>query len=153
MQRVPRLGRYDTLVIDEAYGRSLNIEFLLGHLKRIMPNRPDLKLIVTSATIDVDGFSRHFNDAPIIEVSGRSYPVETHYLERDQGAEVGVEAQIVSVDGGIDGGQFGPRGDVLVFLPGGRDIREQPKTLRQQTEVAILPLYPRLSNTYQNSGC
>ena len=100
MQRDPLLRRYDTLIIDEAHERSLNIDFLLGYLKRILPKRPDLKLIVTSATIDVDGFSRHFNDAPIIEVSGRSYPVETHYLERDQGAEVGVEAQIVSLVGG-----------------------------------------------------
>ncbi|MDE0952353.1 MAG: ATP-dependent RNA helicase HrpA [Halioglobus sp.] len=150
MQRDPMLRRYDTLIIDEAHERSLNIDFLLGYLKRILPKRPDLKLIVTSATIDVDGFSKHFNDAPIIEVSGRSYPVETHYLEPDQGAEAGVEAQIVSLVEGIDGGQFGPRGDVLVFLPGERDIRELAKTLRQQTEVEILPLYARLSQAEQN---
>ena len=154
MQHDRLLQKYDTLIIDEAHERSLNIDFLLGYLKRILPRRPDLKLIVTSATIDVDSFSRHFNDAPIIEVSGRTYPVETHYLglekSRDDSAEEGTEAQIVSLVQEIDAGQFGPRGDILVFLPGERDIRELAKTLRQSTELEILPLYARLSQAEQN---
>ena len=150
MQRDRLLRKYDTLIIDEAHERSLNIDFLLGYLKRILPRRPDLKLIVTSATIDVDSFSRHFNDAPIIEVSGRSFPVETHYLERDQEEEDRLENQIVSLVEEVDSGQFGPRGDILVFLPGERDIRELAKALRQQTAMEILPLYARLSQAEQN---
>ena len=81
IQRDRLLRQYDTLIIDEAHERSLNIDFLLGYLKRLLPKRPDLKVIVTSATIDVDSFSRHFCDAPVIEVSGRTYPVETHYID------------------------------------------------------------------------
>ena len=81
IQRDRLLKQYDTLIIDEAHERSLNIDFLLGYLKRLLPRRPDLKVIITSATIDVESFSRYFDDAPVIEVSGRSYPIETHYLE------------------------------------------------------------------------
>ena len=130
MQHDSLLRKYDTLIIDEAHERSLNIDFLLGYLKRILPQRPDLKLIVTSATIDVKSFSRHFDDAPIIEVSGRTFPVETLYLGLDQERDEGLEAQIVSLVEDIDAGQFGARGDVLVFLPGERDIRELAKALR-----------------------
>ncbi|MCB1687760.1 MAG: ATP-dependent RNA helicase HrpA [Halioglobus sp.] len=150
MQHDRLLRKYDTLIIDEAHERSLNIDFLLGYLKRILPRRPDLKLIVTSATIDVESFSRHFNDAPIIEVSGRTFPVETHYLGREQEQEDGVEAQIVSLVEDIDAGHFGARGDILVFLPGERDIRELAKALRQASELEILPLYARLSQAEQN---
>ncbi len=150
MQHDRLLRKYDTLIIDEAHERSLNIDFLLGYLKRILPQRPDLKLIVTSATIDVKSFSRHFDDAPIIEVSGRTFPVETLYLGCDQGQDEGVEAQIVSLVEDIDAGQFGARGDILVFLPGERDIRELAKALRNGTAVEVLPLYARLSQAEQN---
>ncbi len=150
MQHDRLLRRYDTLIIDEAHERSLNIDFLLGYLKRILPQRPDLKVIVTSATIDVESFSRHFNDAPVIQVSGRTFPVETRYVGREQGQEEGVNAQIVSLVEDIDAGQFGARGDILVFLPGERDIRELAKALRDGTAVEILPLYARLSQAEQN---
>ncbi|MEE4202846.1 MAG: DEAD/DEAH box helicase, partial [Halieaceae bacterium] len=89
LARDPELRAYDTLIIDEAHERSLNIDFILGYLKRLLPRRPDLKVIITSATIDVERFSRHFNDAPVIEVSGRTYPVDLHYIgdveDRDEG--------------------------------------------------------------------
>lgn len=150
MQRDRLLQKYDTLIIDEAHERSLNIDFLLGYLKRILPQRPDLKVIVTSATIDVDSFSRHFDGAPIIEVSGRTFPVETLYFGGEQAQEEGFEAQIVSLIADIDAGRFGARGDVLVFLPGERDIRELAKALRGATELEILPLYARLSQAEQN---
>ena len=151
MQHDRLLRKYDTLIIDEAHERSLNIDFLLGYLKRILPQRPDLKLIVTSATIDLESFSRHFNDAPIIEVSGRTFPVETQYLGLESAEDDdSVTAQIVSLVADIDAGQFGTRGDILVFLPGERDIRELAKALRQATELDILPLYARLSQSEQN---
>ena len=150
MQRDRLLRKYDTIIIDEAHERSLNIDFLLGYLKRILPQRPDLKVIITSATIDVESFSRHFDGAPVIEVSGRTFPVETLYLGSAQDEEEGTQAQIVSLVEDIDAGQFGVRGDVLVFLPGERDIRELAKALRQDTALDILPLYARLSNTEQN---
>ncbi len=150
MQHDSLLRKYDTLIIDEAHERSLNIDFLLGYLKRILPQRPDLKLIVTSATIDVKSFSRHFDDAPVIEVSGRTFPVETLYLGLDQERDDGLEAQIVSLVEDIDAGQFGARGDVLVFLPGERDIRELAKALRHVSAVDVLPLYARLSQAEQS---
>jgi len=150
MQHDRLLRKYDTLIIDEAHERSLNIDFLLGYLKRILPQRPDLKLIVTSATIDVDSFSRHFDDAPVIEVSGRAFPVETLYLGREQGQDEGLAAQIVALMESIDAGQFGARGDVLIFLPGERDIRELAQALRHATTLEILPLYARLSQADQN---
>ena len=153
MQRDRMLRKYDTLIIDEAHERSLNIDFILGYLKRILPRRPELKVVITSATIDVDRFSAHFNDAPIIEVSGRAYPVETHYIgsevaAEDERAEEGVE-RIVSIVADIERGRFGPRGDVLVFLPGEREIREQAKALRGVERVQVLPLYARLSQSEQ----
>ncbi len=150
MQHDRLLDKYDTLIIDEAHERSLNIDFLLGYLKRILPRRPDLKLIVTSATIDVESFSRHFDNAPIIEVSGRSFPVETLYLGREPAQDEGVEAQIVALVADIDAGHFGERGDILVFLPGERDIRELARALRGASELEILPLYARLSQVEQN---
>ena len=150
MRRDRLLRKYDTLIIDEAHERSLNIDFLLGYLKRILPQRPDLKLIITSATIDLERFSQHFDNAPIIEVSGRSFPVETVYRGRDGAENDGVEAQVASLVEEVEAGQFGPRGDILVFLPGERDIRELARALRHQTTVDVLPLYARLSQAEQN---
>ena len=150
LRRDRLLRKYDTLIIDEAHERSLNIDFLLGYIKRILPQRPDLKVIVTSATIDLQRFSEHFDNAPIIEVSGRSFPVETVYIGSEEAQSEGAEAQIAALVEDIDGGQFGPRGDVLVFLPGERDIRELARVLRHQATLDILPLYARLSQAEQN---
>ncbi len=150
IQRDRLLRKYDTIIIDEAHERSLNIDFLLGYLKRLLPRRPDLKLIITSATIDVESFSRHFDDAPVIEVSGRTYPVETLYMGEVSDREEGVQQQIVSLLGDIEAGRLGPRGDVLVFLPGERDIRELARQLRRDTQLEVLPLYARLSQAEQN---
>jgi len=144
----PYLEQYDTIIIDEAHERSLNIDFLLGYLKQLLPKRPELKLIITSATIDPQRFSRHFNDAPMLMVSGRTYPVETRYRplisedpdEEDMHAE---EAILAAVD---EVSREGP-GDVLVFLTGEREIRETAEALRKHhpPETEILPLYARLS--------
>lgn len=144
------LSAYDTLIIDEAHERSLNIDFLLGYLKQLLPRRPDLKVIVTSATIDVARFSAHFNDAPVIEVSGRTYPVDVHYVGDTEDRDEGVRQQIADLLGEVEQGQFGPRGDALVFLPGERDIRELAKALRYNDRLRVLPLYARLSQAEQN---
>ena len=146
----PELRAYDTLIIDEAHERSLNIDFLLGYLKRLLPKRPDLKIIVTSATIDVGRFSEHFGNAPVIEVSGRTYPVNVHYIGDREDHDEGTRQQIVELLGEIEQGQFGPRGDALVFLPGERDIRELAKALRHNDRLRVLPLYARLSQAEQN---
>ncbi len=146
------LREYDTLIIDEAHERSLNIDFLLGYIRQLLPRRPDLKVIVTSATIDPDRFSRHFNDAPVIEVSGRTYPVEVRYRpvqEDDDRDEERTEADAI-VDAVDELGTEAP-GDVLVFLPGEREIRETAEALRKHhvrtraSQVEVLPLYARLS--------
>ena len=118
LQRDRELRDYDTLIIDEAHECSLNIDFILGYLRALLPKRPDLKVIITSATIDVDRFSQHFNNAPIIEVSGRLFPVEVHYLGDSESAEDDVEDQIARAVDGIVAEEFGPRGYVLIFLPG-----------------------------------
>ena len=150
IQRDRLLRAYDTIIIDEAHERSLNIDFLLGYLKRLLPQRPDLKLIITSATIDVDSFSRHFDDAPVIEVSGRAFPVETHYIDvAEQDSEDDSSSQIAALVEDIDAGRFGRRGDVLVFLPGERDIRELARRLRHNPALDVLPLYARLSQAEQ----
>ena len=146
-QRDRFLNQYDTIIIDEAHERSLNIDFLLGYLKQLLPHRPDLKLIITSATIDPARFSTHFNDAPMIEVSGRTYPVETRYrpLERvDQDEEDRQMPQGI-LDAVDELWRDGP-GDVLVFLPGEREIRETAEAIRKHHPpgVEILPLYARL---------
>ena len=152
IQRDRLLKQYDTLIIDEAHERSLNIDFLLGYLQRLLPQRPDLKLIITSATIDVESFSRYFDDAQVIEVSGRSYAIETHYLEpgEDDG-ERGSEPALAAVES-IVARDYGAPGDTLVFLSGEREIRELARLLRQRQwpGVEVLPLYARLSQAEQN---
>jgi ATP-dependent helicase HrpA len=141
------LRQYDTLIIDEAHERSLNIDFILGYLRQLLPRRPDLKVIITSATIDPDRFSRHFGDAPIVEVSGRTYPVEVRYRpfgvedDRDQTQAITDAVDELSADG---------PGDILVFLSGEREIRDTADALRRhlQRQVnppEVLPLYARLS--------
>ncbi|MEK9806608.1 MAG: ATP-dependent RNA helicase HrpA, partial [Halieaceae bacterium] len=150
LQRDKDLRQYDTLIIDEAHERSLNIDFILGYLSRLLPRRPDLKVIVTSATIDVERFSSHFSDAPIIEVSGRTYPVEVHYLGGDDEQEEADSEQIARLLDDIEQEVFGPRGDVLVFLPGEREIRELSRKLRGSDQRQVLPLYARLSAAEQN---
>ena len=148
------LNKYDTLIIDEAHERSLNIDFLLGYIKTILPKRPDLKVIVTSATIDLERFSKHFNDAPVLEVSGRTYPVDVHYrpmAERDdalQDAIVDTVQEILQSEAGAS--RRG--GDILVFLAGERDIRETALALRRAElpHIEVLPLYARLSLAEQN---
>jgi len=149
IQRDRLLRRYDTIILDEAHERSLNIDFLLGYIKGILPRRPDLKLIITSATIDVAAFARHFGDAPVIEVSGRSYPVQTHYDDPGAGAEEGAQERIVTLVQEIEAGRYGERGDVLVFLSGEREIRELARELRSLPELDVLPLYARLSQAEQ----
>ncbi|MNK65174.1 ATP-dependent RNA helicase HrpB [compost metagenome] len=149
------LSQYDTIIVDEAHERSLNIDFLLGYLKQLLHKRPDLKLIVTSATIDTSRFAEHFNDAPVISVEGRTFPVEVRYrpLEGEGGGDE---------DGGRDGERtineaivaavdeitrIDPRGDILMFFPGEREIRDAHQALerRKYRETEVLPLYARLS--------
>jgi ATP-dependent helicase HrpA len=139
------LRQYDTLIIDEAHERSLNIDFLLGYIRQLLPRRPDLKLIVTSATIDAERFSKHFDGAPVIEVSGRLYPIEVRYRpfeEEDDDSDIN---QAIG-DAVEDLARLG-QGDVLVFLPGEREIREAAEALRKRhpPHTEILPLYARLS--------
>ncbi len=147
------LNQYDTLIIDEAHERSLNIDFLLGYLKQLLPKRPELKLIITSATIDTERFARHFDAAPIIEVSGRTYPVELRYrplLAEDEESQDRDLQQAIR-DAVDELAREGP-GDVLIFLPGERDIRETAESLRKHhpPHTEILPLYARLSAAEQN---
>ena len=157
------LERYDTIIVDEAHERSLNIDFLLGYLKTLLPRRPDLKVIITSATIDLQRFSEHFNGAPIVEVSGRTFPVETWY--RPLAAETDEDGNRVEDDLTIDQGilvaldeieaherSVGQRpGDVLVFLPGEREIRDAAEVLRKANLrfTEVLPLYARLTPAEQ----
>ncbi|SOD41647.1 ATP-dependent RNA helicase HrpA [Nitrosovibrio sp. Nv4] len=164
----PSLLAYDTIIIDEAHERSLNIDFLLGYLKQLLPRRPDLKLIVTSATINAQRFSAHFNNATIIEVSGRMYPVEVRYRpfgpsqnkteDEEKEEEGGLEQAIVDA---LDETTRSGMGDILIFLPGEREIRETAEALRKHAfnrlglgaqgggSAEILPLFARLSYAEQ----
>ncbi|MGW6204623.1 ATP-dependent RNA helicase HrpA [Streptomyces sp. NPDC055089] len=144
---------YDTIIIDEAHERSLNIDFLLGYLARLLPKRPDLKVVITSATIDPERFARHFGEAPIVEVSGRTYPVEVRYrplLEED--SEDSDRDQITAICDAVDELQNEGPGDVLVFLSGEREIRDTADALgkRNLRHTEVLPLYARLSHAEQH---
>ena len=153
IQSDPLLRAYDTLIIDEAHERSLNIDFLLGYFKQLLPRRPDLKLIITSATLDAERFSRHFDGAPVMQVSGRSYPVEVRYRPPQENAEGDMEDLPQAVCAALDELAVGGlRGDVLVFLPGEREIRDSAEALRKHHPrgVEILPLYSRLSAAEQD---
>ncbi|HEY2959325.1 MAG TPA: ATP-dependent RNA helicase HrpA [Actinomycetota bacterium] len=152
LRRDRMLRAYDTLIVDEAHERSLNVDFILGYLKRLLPRRPDLKVVITSATIDPERFSRHFGGAPVVEVSGRTYPVEVRYrpiaaeagdADRDQTQAVCDAVDELSAEGG---------GDVLVFLSGEREIRDTADALRRivRPDTEILPLYARLSAAEQH---
>lgn len=162
IQHDPYLNKYDTLIIDEAHERSLNIDFLLGYLKQLLPKRPDLKLIITSATIDLERFSQHFNNAPIIEVSGRTYPVELWYRplyefessdesenEPDQYAAIVDAVHEIELHEKTGSGARG--GDILIFLSGEREIREAAEALRkaQFAHMEVIPFYARLSLSEQ----
>lgn len=144
---------YDTIIIDEAHERSLNIDFLLGYLARLLPKRPDLKVVITSATIDPERFARHFGEAPIVEVSGRTYPVEVRYrplLEDD--SEDSDRDQITAICDAVDELGHEAPGDVLVFLSGEREIRDTADALNKRNlrHTEVLPLYARLSHAEQH---
>lgn len=165
LQRDRMLRRYDTIIIDEAHERSLNIDFLLGYLRQLLPRRPDLKLVITSATIETARFAEHFADAkgepaPIIEVSGRTYPVEVRYRPLLEESEEDLEGEAnlrdpteAIVDAIKELSTAGP-GDVLVFLPGEREIRDTAEALSPMAEgprgIDVLPLYSRLSAAEQH---
>lgn len=155
-QHDPLLRQYQVLIIDEAHERSLNIDFLLGYIKRILPKRPDLKVIITSATIDLERFSQHFDNAPILQVSGRTYPVDVQYRPvLDESGEErtfynAIEEAVAEIIQ-LDKVRQGPQ-DVLVFLTGEREIREAADVLRKAAlpDTEIMPLYARLSSAEQN---
>ena len=151
----PFLNKYDTLIIDEAHERSLNIDFLLGYLKRLLVKRPGLKLIVTSATIDLQKFSSHFNDAPIIEVSGRTFPVNFVYQPAEESAAEELGERIIGAVQEIKKIAKKspiPHRDILVFLSGEKEIRDTADAIRKDKslDLEVLPLYARLNNKEQN---
>ncbi|WP_111656854.1 ATP-dependent RNA helicase HrpA [Isoalcanivorax indicus] len=155
MQQDRYLDQYDTLIIDEAHERSLNIDFLLGYLRQLLPKRPDLKVIITSATIDHERFANHFRGAPVIEVSGRTFPVEVRYRDSGEEGERDLRRDVEAVLREIEEeerGQLPAARDVLVFLSGERDIRELHHHLRrcQFRDTEFLPLYARLSQQEQH---
>ena len=154
IQRDRSLRRYDTIIIDEAHERSLNIDFLLGYLAQLLPRRPDLKLIITSATIDPERFCRHFGGAPVVEVSGRTYPVEVRYRPLGRGRRRRPRPGPGDLDAVDELCREGP-GDILVFLTGEREIRDTAEALRGHDlpaaqRVEVLPLYARLSAAEQH---
>jgi len=165
MQRNRKLEQYDTIIIDEAHERSLNIDFLLGYIKQLLPKRPDLKVIITSATIDPESFSKHFNDAPIIEVSGRTFPIEVRYrpINQDEEDNPDPDASTTArdyIDGilsAIDELALEDKGDVLVFLSGESEIKDAQEAIQGRitsgalgTGIEVLPLYGRLSSAEQH---
>ena len=162
IQQDRTLSRYDTIIIDEAHERSLNIDFLLGYLKNLLPRRPDLKLIITSATIDPERFARHFadkdgKDAPIVEVSGRTYPVEVRYRpllleDPEADGDAGDRDQIQAISDAVDELGREGHGDILVFLSGEREIRDTADALKKRNlrTTEIVPLYARLSTAEQH---
>jgi ATP-dependent helicase HrpA len=149
-QNDPYLNQYDTLIIDEAHERSLNIDFLLGYLRWLLPKRPDLKLIITSATIDPERFANHFGNAPIVNVSGRTYPVDVRYrpidlIEEDDETDADLQQAILDA---VDELYRDLRGDILIFLSGEHEIRETTESLRKSVHngrYEVLPLYSKLS--------
>ncbi len=161
MQRDRLLRRYDTLIIDEAHERSLNIDFILGYLKQLLPRRPDLKVIITSATIDPERFSQHFSGAPVLQVSGRTYPVEVRYRPlTDLGDGVGggdgvgdsegePRDQVQAIADAVRELRREGPGDILVFLSGEREIRDSAEALTNEPGLEVLPLYARLSAAEQ----
>jgi ATP-dependent helicase HrpA len=157
----PELRSYDTLIIDEAHERSLNIDFILGYVKRLLPSRPDLKVIITSATIDTERFSRHFDRAPVIEVTGRTYPVEVRYQPLDAGEDGSDDEEpldeVQAVCNAVEALCHEGPGDILVFLPGEREIRDTAEALAKselsqtgQGALDVLALYGRLSSHEQH---
>ncbi len=168
LHRDRQLLRYDVLIIDEAHERSLNIDFILGYLKQLLPRRPDLKVIITSATIDPDRFSAHFAEgesgkhgaesgqpgqgAPVIEVSGRTYPVELRYrpVADPDRPDAEPRDQVQAISDAVDELRAEGPGDILVFLSGERDIRDTADALSGQEDLEVLPLYARLSTAEQH---
>ncbi len=155
LQGDPDLREYDTIIVDEAHERSLNIDFLLGHLRRLRVRRPELRIVITSATIDTQAFSAAFDGAPIVEVSGRTYPVEVVYAPLDELRAEGDREEFTYLDGAVEAvGRIlreSGSGDVLVFLPTERDIREVTDQLagRAARDVEVVPLFGRLTNAEQ----
>ncbi len=152
LQQDKLLLQYDTIIIDEAHERSLNIDFILGYLKLLLPKRPDLKVIITSATIDPERFSKHFNQAPIIEVSGRTYPVEVRYRPIGGDALDSDKDMTEGIIDAIDELSRESAGDILIFMSGEREIRDTAEALNklQLRHTEVLPLFARLSNSEQN---
>lgn len=153
IQQDRMLMQYDTLIIDEAHERSLNIDFILGYLRQLLPKRPDLKVIITSATIDPQRFSRHFNNAPIIEVSGRTYPVEVRYRPVVDDADDVDRDQLQAIFDAVDELGRESAGDILIFMSGEREIRDTADALTKLNlpHTEILPLYARLSASEQTA--
>src|SRR6516225_1716919 len=147
LARDRKLNRYDTLIIDEAHERSLNIDFILGYLRQLLPERPDLKVIITSATIDPERFAAAFGGAPIVEVSGRTYPVEVRYRPIEGGEDAD---QVQAISDAIDELSAEGPGDILVFLSGEREIRDTADLLAGRDRLEVLPLYSRLSAAEQH---